>query len=408
MNMDTVMPHPSVISSEAQRSREISSIIHDDAAIPHDENLESAVLGALLLEPQAVADVRQVLTRDAFYKEENAAIYDIICRLDDKGETADLYTVAQQTKGENISVAYLAQLTQAVGSGAQVVRHAHYLAALAQRRKMLMYATELAARVQTEHDSDRLQDWAQREVERIADAGAASDSMASIEEVVAVALDELEQRQRAVQRGECVGITTGLAHLDRITGGWRGGQLAVLAGRPSMGKTALSLLFARAAAESDVPVCYFSLEMTDTMLAGRMLVGASNVDAGAFRAGTVTADDWHSLETGADTLRNLPLTILDRPMITMPQIRVQARAMQRKGRCGMVIIDYLQLISTPSEERRYGNREREVAEISRAAKLLAKELDIPVVLLAQLSRKVEERTDKTPLLSDLRESGAIE
>ena len=379
----------------------------DDDAMPNDEELESAVLGALLLEPQTVADVRQVLTRDAFYKEENAAIYEIICRLDDKGETADLVSVSSQARSAGVSVAYLAQLTQAVGSGAQVVVHAHYLAALHQRRKMLMHAYELAARAQSDGDTDSLLDWAQRQLDAIGDNAVAAD-MRTIKDVVRDAVEELEQRQIAVQQGECVGITTGLAHLDRITGGWRGGQLAVLAGRPSMGKTALSLLFARAAAESGVPVCYFSLEMTDTMLAGRMLVGASNVDAGAFRQGTVTTDDWHSLETGADTLRNLPLTILDRPMITMPQIRVQARAMQRKGRCGMVIIDYLQLISTPSEDRRYGNREREVAEISRAAKLLAKELDIPVVLLAQLSRKVEERTDKTPLLSDLRESGAIE
>lgn len=205
-----------------------------------------------------------------------------------------------------------------------------------------------------------------------------------------------------------MGITTGLSHLDRITGGWRGGQLVVLAGRPSMGKTALSLLFVRAAAEQGVPVCYFSLEMTDTMLVGRMLVGASRVDAGAFRAGTVSTEDWRQIESGAEMLRPLPLYLFDRSMMTMPQIRVQARSMQRKGRCGIVIIDYLQLIGTPTEERRYGNREREVAEISRAAKLLAKELDIPVVLLAQLSRKIEERTDKTPLLSDLRESGAIE
>ncbi len=380
----------------------------DDAAVPHDDALEAAVLGALLLEPQYIADVRQILTADAFCNGDNAAIYDIICRLDDKGEMADLYTVSQLARTEKISAAYLAQLTPKIGSGAQVVAHAHYVAALHQRRRMLLYAYELAARAQSESDNDDMLDWAQREIGAIADIGAMPDAVHAIREVMKTTLSELEQRQIASQRGECVGITTGLSHLDHITGGWRGGQLVVLAGRPSMGKTALSLQFARAAAEQGVHVCYFSLEMTDTMLAGRMLVGASRVDATAFRAGTVSTKDWRLIESGAEMLRPLPLYLFDRSMMTMPQIRVQARSMQRKGRCGMVVIDYLQLIGTPTEERRYGNREREVAEISRAAKLLAKELDIPVVLLAQLSRKIEERTDKTPLLSDLRESGAIE
>lgn len=375
--------------------------------MPHDDNLESAVLGALLLEPQAIADVRQVLTREAFYQNDNAAVYDIICRLDDRGETADLYTVSQQAKAAQISVAYLAQLTHAVGSGAQVVVHARYLSALHQRRKMLLYAYELAARVQSDKDTDDLLDWAQYQLDVVSDNTIAAD-MRHINDVVKETVNDLEQRQIAAQRGECVGITTGLNHLDRITGGWRGGQLVVLAGRPSMGKTALSLLFARSAAEQGVPVCYFSLEMTDTILAGRMLVGASQVDAIAFRTGIVSTEDWRFIESGAELLRPLPLYLFDRSLVTMPQIRVQTRAMQRKGRCGMVIIDYLQLIGTSAEERRYGNREREVAEISRAAKLLAKELDIPVILLAQLSRKIEERTDKTPLLSDLRESGAIE
>lgn len=379
----------------------------DDAAIPHDDNLESAVLGALLLEPQNIADVRQVLTTGAFYRNDNAAVYEIICRLDDQGETADLYTVSQQTHTAQISVADLARLTQAVGTGAQVLAHARYLAVLHQRRKMLLYAYELAARVQSDKEQDDLLDWAQHQLNTVSDNTIAPD-MRHIKDVVDETVNDLEQRQIASQRGECVGITTGLSHLDRIMGGWRGGQSVVLAGRPSMGKTALSLLFARSAAEQGVPVCYFSLKMTDTMLAGRMLVGTSQVDVTAFRAGMVSTEDWQHIESGAEVLRPLPLYMFDRSLVTMPQIRVQTRAMQRKGRCGMVIIDYLQLIGTPAEERHYGNREREVAEISRAAKLLAKELDIPVILLAQLSRKVEERTDKTPLLSDLRESGAIE
>lgn len=225
------------------------------------------------------------------------------------------------------------------------------------------YAYELAARVQSDKDQDDLLDWAQHQLDTVSDNTIASD-MRHIKDVVNETVNDLEQRQIASQRGECVGITTGLSHLDRIMGGWRGGQLVVLAGRPSMGKTALSLLFARSAAEQGVPVCYFSLEMTDTMLAERILVGTSQVDVTAFRAGMVSTEDWQHIESGAELLRPLPLYLFDRSLVTMPQIRVQTRAMQRKGRCGMVIIDYLQLIGTPAEERHYGNREREVAEIT--------------------------------------------
>ena len=217
-------------------------------------------------------------------------------------------------------------------------------------------------------------------------------------------LADLERRQQAHQRGECVGISTGLPYMDRITGGWRGGQLVILAARPAMGKTAVALHFAQAAAGAGVPVCIFSLEMPATQLGGRMLVGASGVDARAFRSGAVSTEDWQRIEPGAARLSGLPVTIIDTPSISMPAIRAQCRALQRQGRCSMVVIDYLQLTAPDSDKR--NNREREVAEMSRAAKVLAKELDVPVILLSQLSREAEK--DAKPQLSHLRESGAIE
>ncbi len=274
------------------------------------------------------------------------------------------------------------------------------------RRQLILFTLELMARAQSATDVSDTEEWARQRLDNISDDVHHFDGARNMADVIDTSLQELEHRQQAAQQGECVGIPTGLAHLDRITGGWRGGQLVVVAGRPAMGKTAVSLLFVRAAAQSGIPVCYYSLEMPDVQLAGRMLVGASRVDAAAFRSGAVSSDDWRLIESGAARLRSLPLYLFDKPSVTMTQIRISSRAMQRKGRCGMVVIDYLQLIAS-TEERR-NNREREVAEISRAAKLLAKELNITVILLAQLSRKVEERADKTPLLSDLRESGAIE
>ena len=375
----------------------------DALKLPEAPELERAVLGALLLESQYVADVRGILTSTAFCNTQNAAIYDAICKLDDRGLTPDLFTVGQEAKKAGISLSEVATLTQDVGSGVEILNHARILADLDMRRRLILWAEELKAKAQTDPDAVN---WAMSDIERITGDVARIASARSIGDVMQDTLTDLERRQQAHQRGECVGISTGLPCMDRITGGWRGGQLVILAARPAMGKTAVALHFAQAAAGAGVPVCIFSLEMPATQLGGRMLVGASGVDARAFRSGAVSTEDWQRIEPGAARLSELPVTIIDTPSISMPAIRAQCRALQRQGRCGMVVIDYLQLTAPDSDKR--NNREREVAEMSRAAKVLAKELDVPVILLSQLSRKVEERADKTPILADLRESGAIE
>lgn len=388
------------------RENQYTTICNDPAdalKLPEAPELERAVLGALLLESQYVADVRGILTSTAFCNTQNAAIYDAICKLDDRGSTPDLFTVGQEAKKAGIPLSEVAALTQDVGSGVEILNHARILADLDMRRRLILWAEELKAKAQTAPDA---LNWAMSGIERIAGDVARIASARSIDDVMRDTLADLERRQQAHQRGECVGISTGLPCMDRITGGWRGGQLVILAARPAMGKTAVALHFAQAAARTDVPVCIFSLEMPATQLGGRMLVGASGVDARAFRSGAVSTEDWQRIEPGAARLSELPVTIIDTPSISMPAIRAQCRALQRQGRCGMVVIDYLQLTAPDSDKR--NNREREVAEMSRAAKVLAKELDVPVILLSQLSRKVEERADKTPILADLRESGAIE
>jgi len=388
------------------RENQYTTICNDPAdalKLPEAPELERAVLGALLLESQYVADVRGILTSTAFCNTQNAAIYDAICKLDDRGLTPDLFTVGQEAKKAGISLSEVATLTQDVGSGVEILNHARILADLDMRRRLILWAEELKAKAQTDPDAVN---WAMSGIERITGDVARIASARSIGDVMRDTLADLERRQQAHQRGECVGISTGLPCMDRITGGWRGGQLVILAARPAMGKTAVALHFAQAAAGAGVPVCIFSLEMPATQLGGRMLVGASGVDARAFRSGAVSTEDWQRIEPGAARLSELPVTIIDTPSISMPAIRAQCRALQRQGRCGMVVIDYLQLTAPDSDKR--NNREREVAEMSRAAKVLAKELDVPVILLSQLSRKVEERADKTPILADLRESGAIE
>ncbi len=374
--------------------------------LPESPELERAVLGALILEQDQLPDVAEIVEISAFHNADNGKIYGVMLSMLERGDKIDLYTLADrpELKGREMT-RYLAGLTSAVDSGVNVLDHARQLANTETRRRLCLFGYELAARAVS--DPDGVIDWATSEITAIAAATVHADDITPLSEVVRATLDDLERRQQARQTGECIGISSGLSRLDALTGGWRGGQLIVLAGRPGMGKSAVMLHFSHAAAASGVPVCVFSLEMPDTQLAGRMLVGGSGVNSGSFRTGDIDADSWRRLEQAAADLSALPVYLNDRANITMGAIRSQCKAMARRGRCGMVIIDYLQLADTANGKKN-GTREQEIAAASRSAKLLSKELEVPVILLSQLSRKVEERTDKTPMLSDLRESGAIE
>ena len=374
--------------------------------LPESPELERAVLGSLTLEPDQLSDVAEIVEISAFHNADNGKIYGAMLSMLERGDKIDLYMLSQrpELKGREM-LRYLSELTNAVGSGVNVLDHARQLANTEIRRRLCLFGHELAARAVS--DPDGVIDWATSEITAIADRAVRSDDITPLSDVVRATLDDLERRQQARQAGECIGIPTGLQRLDALTGGWRGGQLVVLAGRPGMGKSAAMLHFARTAAVAGVSVCVFSLEMPDTQLAGRMLVGGSGVNSGSFRTGDIDADGWRELERAAAELSALPVYLNDRANITMGTIRSQCKAMHRRGRCGMVIIDYLQLLDTTSRNVQ-STREREIAAASRSAKLLTKELDVPVILLSQLSRKIEERADKAPMLSDLRESGAIE
>lgn len=374
--------------------------------LPESPELERAVLGALILEPGQLPDLMEIIGISAFSDPNNGKIYGEMLSMLERGDKIDLYTLSQrpELKGRDM-LRYLSELTSVVGSGANMLDHARQLADTETRRRLCLFGYELAARAVS--DPDGVVDWATSAITAIADRVSRPDDIAPLSDVVRATLDDLERRQQARQAGECIGIPTGLQRLDALTGGWRGGQLVVLAGRPGTGKSATMLHFARAAAASGVSVCIFSLEMSAGQLAGRMLVGSSGVDSGAFRTGNVDGSGWTKIEKAGATLSGMPVYLNDSANITMGAIRSQCKAMHRRGRCGMVIIDYLQLLDTTTRNAN-STREREIAAASRSAKLLAKELDVPVILLSQLSRKVEERADKTPLLSDLRESGAIE
>lgn len=374
--------------------------------LPESPELERAILGALILEDEYLPDVADIVQISAFSDPNSGKIYGEMLSMLERGEKIDLYTLSKrpELKGGEM-LRYLSELTNAVGSGVNVLDHARQLADIETRRRLCLFGYELAARAVS--DPDGVVDWATSEVNAIADRAVRSDDITPLSDVVRSTLDDLERRQQARQSGQCIGIPTGLQRLDALTGGWRGGQLIVLAGRPGTGKSATMLHFTRAAAVAGGSVCIFSLEMPAGQLAGRMLVGSSGVSSGAFRTGNVDASGWTKIEKAGATLSAMPVYLNDRANITINTIRSQCKAMARRGKCGMVIIDYLQLLDTSTRSANT-TREREIAAASRSAKLLAKELGVPVILLSQLSRKVEERADKTPLLSDLRESGAIE
>ena len=389
-----------------KREKQISYNRPAIEGLPESPELERAILGALILEPDQLSDVTEIIEISAFSDPNNGKIFSVMLSTLERGAKIDLYTLSQrpELKGGEM-LRYLSELTNAVGSGVNLLDHARQLADIEARRRLCLFGYELAARAVS--DPDGVSDWAMTEITAITDRVVRSDDITPLSDVVRATLDDLERRQQARQAGECIGIPTGLQRLDALTGGWRGGQLIVLAGRPAMGKSAIMLHFARAAAASGVPVCMFSLEMPAGQLAGRMLVGSSGINSVSFRTGDVGTDDWRKLEQAGAKLSTMAVYLNDRANININTIRSQCKAMARRGKCGMVIIDYLQLLDT-STRNASTTREREIAAASRSAKLLAKELNIPVILLSQLSRKIEERADKTPLLSDLRESGAIE
>ena len=389
-----------------KREKQISYNRPAIEGLPESPELERAILGALILEPNQLSNVTEIIEISAFSDPNNGKIFGAMLSILERGAKIDLYTLSQrpELKGGEM-LRYLSELTNAVGSGVNLLDHARQLADIEARRRLCLFGYELAARAVS--DPDGVSDWAMTEITAITDRVVRSDDITPLSDVVRATLDDLERRQQARQAGECIGIPTGLQRLDALTGGWRGGQLIVLAGRPAMGKSAIMLHFARAAAASGVPVCMFSLEMPAGQLAGRMLVGSSGINSVSFRTGDVGTDDWRKLEQAGAKLSTMAVYLNDRANININTIRSQCKAMARRGKCGMVIIDYLQLLDT-STRNASTTREREIAAASRSAKLLAKELNIPVILLSQLSRKIEERADKTPLLSDLRESGAIE
>jgi replicative DNA helicase len=378
---------------------------------PQAVDIEEQVLGAMLLEKEAIAKVIEVLDEDAFHSEKNRRIYQALLSLFDRGEPADSITVAEELRRRGQLEAaggetYLVELTMKVTSGANVEYHARIVLEKALMRKLIGESSAIASRAysQTEDAFDLL-DQAEQAIFKISE-WRLKRNYVSMDKAVHDTLEMLESIHG--KHGGVTGVPTGFRDLDTLTGGWQNSDLIIVAGRPSSGKTAFALSLASNAAMHKIkptPVGIFSLEMSTQQLIMRLLCAEARVDAHAVRTGRLPEDDWKRLSIGAGRLAKANIFVDDSASLGILELRAKARRLKAEHNIGLVIVDYLQLMQGP---RSAENREKEISSISRSLKALAKELNIPVVALSQLSRAVEGRTDKRPILSDLRESGAIE
>ena len=380
---------------------------------PQAIELEKSLLGAIIIEnAKPLADI-PFISSDTFYSSVHAQIWEAIKQLYMRGDKVDMLTVVQRLKDTKQldyvgGATYIVGLTQTIGSASHAVNHAMILYQKYIEREMLLLGKELERLgLSTEVDiADRVSK-AGMLVGNLLDLTNVNSRVGSIDRMVEQALDEAYLRVENRQSGIPIGIPTGLSKLDRLTGGFAKGELTILAARPSMGKTAMMLHFAKAAAEAKHHAVIFSLEMKAVRIADRLLMSVANdVDIDRFKQGELSQQELAELERAGSYLTHLPFSIDENSDASIYNIRATAQSLKNKGKCDIIFIDYLGLIKEHEQNGR--NREQNIAAISRMAKLIAKELDVPVVLLSQLNRVVESRADKIPQLADLRESGAVE
>jgi len=381
---------------------------------PQAVEVEQSVLGAMLIEREAIPRAIEILPPDSFYSAKHSRIYEAILALFERGNPVDIITVTEELKrkeqlDEVGGAYYVTELTSRVANAANVEYHARIIAEKSLVRKLIETMSALIGDAYDPgSDAFELLDRAEGDIFRISDTQLRR-SASSMNDVLKETLARLQSIHG--REGGVTGVPSGFSKLDQMTGGWQPSDLIIIAARPSMGKTAFALAAARNAAlhpQMPTGVAIFSLEMSSQQLAQRMLTSEARVDAQAARTGRMDEEDWPRLARAAGRLSEAPIFIDDTPGLTILELRAKCRRLKAEHDIGLVIVDYLQLMHTTSLGRN-SNREQEIAHISRSLKSLAKELNVPVVALSQLSRAVETRGgDKRPQLSDLRESGSIE
>ncbi len=381
-----------------------------DRVPPHNNEAEQSVIGAIFLDPQALITAAEVLIPDDFYRVAHQKIFDTMIILSDKGQAIDVVTVTEELSAkkelEDVGgISYLTEIANSVPTAANIVHYANIVEEKSLLRRLIRVATSIVEDGYAREDEvEALLSEAEKKMMEVSNRKNGGD-FKHIKDVLVETYDNIELLH--TRKGDVTGIPTGFRDLDLITAGFQRNDLIIVAARPSVGKTAFALNVAQnVATKTDENVAIFSLEMGAEQLVMRMLCAEGNIDAQVLRTGALEAEDWRKLTMAMGSLSNAGIFIDDSPGIRINEIRSKCRRLQQEHGLGMIMIDYLQLIS--GSGRSGENRQQEVSEISRSLKALARELKIPVIALSQLSRGVEQRQDKRPMMSDLRESGSIE
>lgn len=376
---------------------------------PQNIEAEQSVLGTLLLSDNTLSAVLELLDSDDFYQDRHKLIFEAMVTLFEKNEPLDIITVSNQLKDVNClekagDVAYLATLTSIVPVTANLFHYAKIIRQKSVLRNLINVNTEIASRCFEEQgDIDILVDEAEQAIFEIA-RSKSNQRFTPLKQIIPGAFETVEQ---LFKRKELItGVPTGFSELDKMTAGLQPSDLIILAGRPSMGKTAFAMNIAQNAALLEkTGIAVFSLEMSKEQLAMRLLSSAGHIDSQRIRTGKLQTEDWPKLTRAVGMLSEAPMYIDDTPAISVLEMRAKVRRLASQYSVGLIVVDYLQLMRGRNSTE---NRTQEISEISRSLKAMAKELNVPVIALSQLNRGLESRTDKRPMMSDLRESGAIE
>jgi len=379
---------------------------------PHSIEAEQSLLGGLMLDHQSWDKIADVITERDFYRKDHRLIFAAIASLAEDANPCDVVTVSEclDNRGELDSAGgleYLASLANETPGAANARSYAKILRERSMLRSLISAGNEISGAAFTNdgRTASEIVDEAERLVFEIAESGSRGRSgFKALKHILPDAVDRIDVLHQS--EGDITGIPSGYTEFDKLTAGLQQGELIIVAGRPSMGKTTLAVNIAEnAAIGSQVPTAIFSMEMPSQQLAFRMISSLGRVDQTHLRTGRFPDEDWSRINTAVQLMSEAPIFIDDTPSLSPTEIRARARRLQREHGLGLIVIDYLQLMAVPGSKE---NRATEISEISRSLKALAKELSLPIIALSQLNRSVEQRTDKRPVMSDLRESGAIE
>ena len=379
---------------------------------PHSIEAEQSLLGGLMLDHQAWEKVADIVSDADFYRKDHRLIFAAIANLADDSNPCDVVTVSEflDNRGELESAGgleYLATLANETPGAANARAYAKIVRERSTLRSLIHAGNEISGSAFSTdgRSASEIVDEAERLVFEIAESGSRGKSgFQALKQILPEAVDRIDMLHQS--EGDITGISTGYHEFDKLTAGLQPGELIIVAGRPSMGKTTLAINIAEnAAIGSKVPTAIFSMEMPSQQLAFRMISSLGRVDQTHLRTGNFPDEDWSRINTAVQLMSEAPIFIDDTPALSPTEIRARSRRLQREHGLGLIVIDYLQLMQVPGSSE---NRATEISEISRNLKSLAKELSVPVIALSQLNRSVEQRTDKRPVMSDLRESGAIE